>query len=245
MKRNPTRSFILFVSFAFIVFSQSATRGDDSPRKITVSGTAVSKVVPDTIIWTLNVVSTHEELSKACQSNEETVASLIQFHKKELGSVTDSEIQTGYLNIRKVFDQNRNQNQPTFRHFEVTRAVTLCQRDVSKFDKVFRTLSQRPDVQSSYRLESSQYTKTRRETRLEAAKMAKTKAAEMTEVLDSKLGKVLEISENAEARSFGYASNSIRNVEFAADTSADTVSGSFAPGTIEVKVSVLVAFEIE
>lgn len=216
----------------------------EGQRKIMVAGTAVSKVVPDTIIWSLNVVTQDTELPKACAKNEEVVSSLIQFQKKELGADAASEIQTGYLSIRKVYEKDRNRNNTKFKHFEVTRTVTLCQRDVKKFEKVYRALSQRPDVQSSYRLESSDYTKIRRTTRLEAAKIAKTKAKEMTEVLDARLGKVLEISENAEARTFGYASNSIRNVEFAADTAPDAVSGSFAPGTIEIKVSVSVTFEI-
>lgn len=227
------------------LFMLTNAQAQETQRKIKVAGTAVSKVVPDTIIWTLNVVTQDRELPKACSKNEEVVSSLIQFQKKELGADAISEIQTGYLSIRKIYEKDRNRNNTEFKHFEVTRTVTLCQRDVKKFEKVYRALSQRPDVQSSYRLESSDYTKIRRSTRLEAAKIAKTKATEMTEVLDAKLGKVLEISENAEARTFGYASNSIRNVEFAADTAPDAVSGSFAPGTIEVKVSVSVTFEIE
>ncbi|MEE2639760.1 MAG: SIMPL domain-containing protein, partial [Planctomycetota bacterium] len=168
---------------------------EEVQRKIKVAGTAVSKVVPDTIIWTLNVVSQDRELPRACGKNEEIVAGLIELQKNELGADAASEIQTGYLSIRKVFEKDGNGNDTEFKHFEVTRTVTLCQRSVKKFEQIYRALSQRPDIQATYRLESSDYAKIRWTTRLEAAKIAKTKAGEMTEVLDSKLGRVLEISE--------------------------------------------------
>lgn len=243
MKINCCHTFFLFCAMPLVL--AGSANAQESQRKITVSGTAVSKVSPDTIIWRLNVVSEHAELPKACAENEKTVADLIKFQKEELSGGAGSEIQTGLLNIRKVYEKDRNRNNTKFKHFQVTRVVTLCQREIAKFENVYRTLSTLPDIESSYTLESSKYTDVRRETRLEAAKMARTKAKEMTEVLDSNLGQVLEISENAEARSFGYATNSIQNSEFSTDTSPDTIKGSFAPGSIEVKVSVRVVFAIE
>ena len=74
---------------------------------------------------------------------------------------------------------------------------------------------------------------------------ARKKAAEMTELLGGKLGRVLRIAEPQEMWGGSYFGNS--NIAYSAPRVAepDEAPGTFAPGAIEVKVSIEVAFEIE
>ena len=97
----------------------------------------------------------------------------------------------------------------------------------------------------SYQLESSEYHKTRAKTRLEAVKAAREKAAAMTDLLGAKLGRVLRISEPKESRTSPYSNFS--NSSFSAPRQAepDEAPGTFAPGAIEIKVSIDVDFEVE
>ena len=81
--------------------------------------------------------------------------------------------------------------------------------------------------------------------RLEAVEAAREKAAAMTELLGAKLGRVLGIAEPKEPWSSSYsnASNHVFATQRRAES--DEAPGTFAPGAIEIKVSVEVGFEIE
>ena len=79
-----------------------------------------------------------------------------------------------------------------------------------------------------------------------AVKAAKQKAAAMTELLGAKLGRVARISEPTEGGPFGGWSG-VSNTAFQMPRQAlpDQQQGTFAPGSIEIRVSIEVAFEIE
>jgi hypothetical protein len=67
----------------------------------------------------------------------------------------------------------------------------------------------------------------------------------MTELLGGKLGRVLRIAEPRE--SWGSQYSGISNTAFAGPRQAepDEAPGTFAPGSIEIRVSIEVDFEIE
>jgi uncharacterized protein YggE len=148
------------------------------------------------------------------------------------------------LSIQKIFDRDQAGNITSFRHFEVVRTVTLRQRDTSLFDEVLASLIETADVEVSYQLESSDYHNLRAQTRLDAVQAAREKAAAMTELLGANLGRVLRIAEPQE--SYGSATF-LSNRAFAAprEVEPDTAPGTFAPGAIEIRVSIEVDFEIE
>jgi uncharacterized protein YggE len=152
--------------------------------------------------------------------------------------------QTGYLSVQKVFDRDQSGNVTSFRHFAVTRTITLRQRDTKNFDEILAKLIGVDDVEVSYHLESSEYHKLRAQTRLDAVKAAKEKAGAMTELLGGKLGRVLRIAEPQETWS---PYSGVSNTAFSAPRQAepDEAPGTFAPGSVEIRVSIEVDFEIE
>ncbi len=214
-----------------------------SPRHVAVTGTSIARVQPDTVVWHINIRRMNKELAKAQADCDEGVKKVLAL-RTEL-KLKPVEAQTGYLSVQKVFDRDQAGNQTSFRHFQVDRSVTLRQHDTSRFDEVLAGLVAASDVEVSYSLESSAYHELRSKTRLEAVQAARKKAAEMTELLGEKLGRVLRIAEPQENWGSSYLSNS--NSAFSAPRAAepDQALGTFAPGSIEVKVSIEVAFEIE
>jgi uncharacterized protein YggE len=215
-----------------------------APRHVSVTGTAIARVQPDIVAWHVTIRRTDKELAKAQAACDEGV-------KRVLGLRVDLKLksedaQTGYLSVQKIYDRDQAGNQTSFRHFQVERTITLRQRDTSRFDEVLARLVGAGDVEVSYSLESSEYHALRTKTRLEAVKAARKKATEMTELLGSKLGRVLRIAEPQENwGASSYFGNS--NVAYSAPRAVepDEAPGTFAPGAIEVKVSIEVAFEIE
>jgi hypothetical protein len=227
------------------VFVSTVALAEDarlSPRHVSVTGTAVARVQPDTVVWRTTIRRTHRELAAAQQACDEGVKQVLAL-REEL-KLKREDLQTGYLSVEKVFDRDRAGNTTSFRHFEVVRTITLRQRDTSRFDEVLARLIGAADVEVTYSLESSDYHKLRAQTRLDAVKAAKEKAAAMTELLGARLGRVLRIAEPEENWS---PYSSISNAAFTAprQLEADEAPGTFAPGAIEIRVSIEVDFEIE
>ncbi|HEX5104550.1 MAG TPA: SIMPL domain-containing protein [Pirellulaceae bacterium] len=213
-----------------------------SPRHVSVTGTAIARVQPDTVVWNVTIRRTDQDLATAQKACDEGVRKVLAL-RNEL-KLKSEDVQTGYLSVEKVYDRDRAGNITSFRHFEVVRTVTLRQHDTTQFDDVLARLVGAADIEVSHHLESSEYHKLRAQTRLEAVKAAREKAAAMTELLGAKLGRVLRIAEPRENWSSpGFASN----MAFSAPRQAepDEAPGTFAPGAIEVRVSIETDFEVE
>jgi uncharacterized protein YggE len=214
-----------------------------SPRHVSVTGTTVARAQPDIVVWNVSVLRTNRELAKALAECDVTVKQVLTL-RNDL-KLKPEEVQTGYLSIQKIYDRDNHGNQTSFRHFSVTRSITLRQRDTSRFDEILTKLSEAADVEVSYHLESSEYHAIRAETRLKAVKVAREKAQAMAELLGAKLGRALKISEPTETWGGGHSLGN--NSAFVSPRQAepDSAPGTFAPGAIEIRVSIEVVFEIE
>lgn len=233
-------SIVCLALFASVVSAEDKL----SPRHVSVTGTAVSRVQPDIVVWSVNVRRTHRDLAQAQASCDEGVKKILAI-KNDL-KLKPEDVQTGYLSIQKIYDRDQYGNQTSFKHFEVVRTITLRQKDTTRFDELLTKLTDAADS-ASYHLESSEYLAIRTKTRLDAVKAAREKAQAMTELLGAKLGRALAIEEPKDTwgrSSFSnFNSNSIAVEARAAEP--DAAPGTFAPGAIEVRVSIDVTFEIE
>ncbi len=214
-----------------------------SPRHVAVTGTSVAQVQPDTVVWHITIRRMNRELAKAQAACDESVKGILALRTKL--TIKPEDAQTGNLSIEKIYDRDQSGNQTSFRHFQVKRTITLRQRDTARFDAVLAELVEAADVEVSYSLESSQYLDVRAKTRLEAVTAARQKAASMTELLGGKLGKVLRIAEPQEAWDSSYSGSGNTISMEPRQAEPDQAPGTFAPGSIEVRVSIDVVFEIE
>lgn len=214
-----------------------------SPRHVAVTGTSVVQVQPDTVVWHITIRRMSRELATAQAACDESVKVILALRTKL--TLKPEDAQTGNLSIEKIYDRDQSGNQTSFRHFQVERTITLRQRDTTRFDAILAELVQAADVEVSYTLESSQYLAVRAKTRLEAVTAAREKAAAMTELLGGKLGKVLRIAERQETWGSPYLATGNTISMEPRQIEPDQAPGTFAPGSIEVRVSIDVVFEIE
>ena len=239
MQRLSASLAVVLVASLFVV----SVRADDDVRSVNVTGTAIAKVKPDTVLWSVTVTTNDPNLKLAREGNDDTMQRVLAL-RGELG-IDAKDVQTGHLNIRKIYERDRSGNQGAFRHYQFQRTVLLRQRDVKKFDDVLQQLTGTENIEVSYSLESSDFHKVRRETRLRAVAVAKEKAEEMTVLLGAKLGHVLSIDESSPGRRAWYSSP-ISNSAFQSGPTAepDDIEGTFAPGSLEIRVSVDIRFAI-
>lgn len=231
-------SLLHIASASLLVLATTHARAEDESRKITVTGTAVVRSVPDVIVWKISTTDQDPELNTAKKSSDAKLRAILGL-REEL-AIAPEDVQTGHLRIRKVYERDRQNNQQEFKYFEVTREVTIKQRDLKRFDEYLTKLTSAAEMDLEFSFESTRYHELRRMTQVEAVRVAREKAKTMVEELGAKLGEVLTIEEPEPTYQSWASNRAFTNPSSPEDSS----SGTFAPGAIEIQVSVRVAFAI-
>lgn len=211
-------------------------------RTISVTGTALSRVVPDTVHWTVSVSGMNKDLVRAKKTTDSQVKAILTT-AQGLG-VKTKDIQTGQVSMHKDYDHSGRHRK--FKHYVVTRTIQIKQRGTANFDAFFTGLVKNQEMTVGYQLSSSKLEEIRAKTRLQAVAAAKTKAAAMAKVLGAKLGPVLKIRGE---HGFGHRKRPASNVtylQFEGASMGDRGGGggTFAAGTLEVAVSVETVFRL-
>jgi uncharacterized protein YggE len=94
----------------------SAEENKLTPRHVSVTGTALARAQPDTVVWQVTIRRTNRDLAKAQAECDESVKKVLAL-RTEL-KLKPEEAQTGYLSIQKIFDRDQAGNVTSFRHFE-------------------------------------------------------------------------------------------------------------------------------
>jgi uncharacterized protein len=237
--------FLHVLALPLLVFACAATSAVPEytrDRTISVTGTAVTRTTPDTVVWHVTTTSAHRDLVRAKEDSDNQMQAILAT-ARELG-VAEDDLQTGYLSVDKEYEYDNYGNQGGFKHFAVTRQITLKERDTSKFDAFLTGLVHSADMEVRYTLESSRIHELRAETRLKSVAIAREKADAMAGELGASLGEVLTINEQTD---WGYGNMMANNWAWDDQGGAaaiDATTGTFAPGSIEVKVSVGTVFEL-
>lgn len=212
-------------------------------RTISVTGTAVTRTMPDTIVWHISTSDFDRDLVSAKESNDRKLTAILGL--RDGLKIDKEDLETGHLSIRREYEYDERGHQKAFKHFAVTRSVTIRQRNVNRFDEFFTKLVSSAEMEVSLTFESSRLHELRAETRLKALRIAREKAEAMVKELGAKLGKVIRIDEHQPTgQPFGPMSNAAF-IDPGSVPEVDTTGGTFAPGAIEVRVTVYVTFAIE
>jgi len=218
----------------------SPAQADDKElRTVAVSGTAKTKIAPDMVIWNVSVNATHKKLAKAKKQSDTQVQAVLKAARQF--KIKDKDMQTGHLNIRKVYEHRKYGDRGSFKHYAIVRSVTLIQRNVKQFDQLFTQLIQNNDIEVNYSLALSNLEEVRANTRLKAVKAAQNKADAMAKELGEKLGWVLKVQEHAEPQHV-YARNANNVVFQSMDDNSSGGGSTFAAGVIEVQISINATF---
>jgi uncharacterized protein YggE len=92
-------------------------------------------------------------------------------------------LQTGFVSVNREYDRDERGERGNFKHFVVSRGVTILQRDLQRFNEFLETLVSSTDMEAYFVLETSRLRETRAESHLKALRAAKEKAAGMAETL--------------------------------------------------------------
>jgi uncharacterized protein YggE len=243
------RSIRLLALAALVTSSVSTLSAvETTERKVSVTGTAVTKVAPDIIVWSLTTTDIDPSLLAAKGQSDAKLKAIILL--REALGVAEADVQTGHLQIAREYERDAQGNRREFRHFVVTRTVTYTQRALERFDEFLTKFVGAAEVELSFAFDTSKRVAIREETRIQAVLAAREKAAAMTKALGANIGKVLTIEEEGGASASWLSngnnfSNFNRSVPGEEGAAPDVGNGTFAPGTIEVRISVKVSFEIE
>lgn len=230
------------LSLNSVIFADEGSAGPHGG--ISVTGTATIKAVPDIIAWSLSTTDRNKDLLQAKEASDQKLRTILSIVRGF--DVKPEDLQTGSLNVRREYERN---DPSAFKEFVMTRSVTLRQRDLNRFDEFLTKLASSVGVEVNFTLETSRLQELRWDARRQAMEMAMKKAQSLAETSGAKLGKIISITEktpqpNPWSRVQGPMSNSIVTAEPGASMGADAVSGTMAPGSIEIKESVEAVFSI-
>ncbi len=234
--------FAILLLCAIGLFGNSALSADEETKpSISVTGTAVTRATPDTIVWSITTTDEDRDLTVAKKASDEAAKRVMA-----LGDTLDLEsgqLTSGRLAIEKIYNRDQHRNKTTFKHFRVQRHYTLKQKDLTKFDEFLTQIVGGP-VEASFFFESSKIYDLRDETRIKAIKLARKKAEAMADALGVEVGKPITISE---AGGGGAPRVTMFNGMSSAPAAGpiDGASGAIVPDAIEVVISVNVTFELK
>lgn len=198
----PNISLMLVVLAAAAALPATSHAAEVQKREpvIVVSGEADSAVRPDMAILSLGVTRLGKTAREALDANNMAMAAVLKALKDE--GIADKDLQTSGFSIQPQYSYPENndggQKPPMLTGYQVTNMLTVRLRDLQKLgaliDKMVTLgVNQGGDI----RFTNENPEKTIEQARKAAVKAAAAKARTLAEAAGVKLGKVLEISENA------------------------------------------------
>ena len=227
---------------SILTLGNVAVAGEEKPiRSISVSGTVETKTAPDRIVWRISLTDTNKNLREAKKTNDEKVKAVVALREK-LG-IAEGDLETGHVNVRREYERSQHGYRGDFKHFVVTRSVTIRQCDLKRFDEFLDALVSSAEMEVGFSPESSRLHEVRAETRLKALQAARDKAAAMARVVDAKLGPVLTVNEHPPGRRWSSPASNV--AYFHSKPPVDLATEKFVPGAIDVRVTVYATFALE
>lgn len=242
------RDLSLAMCVAVLCFATSAN-AQLTEDKISVTGDAEVRVVPDEVVLSVGVVTADKSLSVAKQSNDERINRALAVTKKF--AIPARQVQTDYISIEprhrhgEIFDELLG--------YVVRKSIVIRFKDIPKFEDLLTALLE-SGVNHVHGIEfkTTELRKHRDQARAMAVQAAREKAQAMAAIADRKADKVVSISESGGWWS-GYSSwwggrwqqGGAQNAYQNAGGNSPEAEGAIAPGQITVRSTVSVSFVLE
>lgn len=244
------RILLLTMTILALVPGIVVPAGEAQPRTVTVTGEAEVKVVPDEVVLTLGVETVNKDLAAAKAENDRRVKGILAAAQGV--GVAPKDLQTDFLSIEPRYHDGYEQTD--FIGYFVRKTVVVTLRDVPKFEKLLSAvLTAGANHVHGIDFRTTALRKHRDEARALAVKAARDKAAALAGELGKRIGNPRSIQEGSGGwwSSYGgwwgrgYGQTMTQNVSQLAPGGESGGEGPLAPGTISVKASVSVTFELE
>lgn len=211
---------------------------EQGPPTITVTGTAFTEVVPDEMIWNLRVHNGGAELEDVARAHHELVGSVLAMLKKE--GVEEKETRTS----RMTFGENWVQRDRTRykEGYTASTHLTFTSTDLDAYTRMWVLLAGFEGLEvNSVSYDYADRIAVQDETRREALRAARTKAADLAAVLGAALGEPLHIVEQgSRVRPLPMYSNKSMRME----ADAGGAAPAQAPGQITIRMGIEAVFRL-
>ena len=209
--------------------------GEKHERRISVSGSAVEEVVPDTFEFSVTVEFVRPTLEAAVKQHHETVSKILTNLKTN--DVPEKDMQTSRQTFRKHYKRVRADGgwQSIHDGFEATSTLRVTLRDLSKYSPIVKYVVKQDGCSIGYSSFSFSGRKGLEEKLLKKAFLnAKSRATTLVSANNDKLGDLISVR-------MGYYADDYGGDDDDDDSGTYTVS----PGMISISMSVRVVFEIQ
>lgn len=234
----------LWLFLSPIVSAQTPEPGvDEITRTISVSGTGVIKLDPDTASVSLGVVSTNESLETAQQEVAEALTAVSESLAD--AGIAAEDITTNSYSVYPVAEYDRDGNYVGVERYEVSSGLTVVVRDIESVGTVLDGAVEAGANNVwgiSFYVDDPSSAAT--QARQAAVEDARKKADELATAGGMVVVNVISITETyapeATARQFDMPASADMSME-----NAGSASIPVSPGQSEIRVEVSIVFEIE
>jgi len=231
-----TKGFLIFLSALFLsVLASTMALADATVRKVTVIGSAIIKVVPDEMSWTVQVSINDATLAAAKARHDASLSSALDYIKGLGAAVKD--LQTGGIRFDKNLypgDNAEARKNP----FSCSTQFTFTLTDFDKYGPIADALSKFDGAQvQSVDYASSKEDATRRDALKQALVNARDKANDLAVTAGCYIDKPLEILE-------GTPDNGPRPMRMARLLSNGGETPAAVPGQLEISGTVTATYDL-
>lgn len=252
MNVEPRRSLASTMALMLtVILPWTAIYGQtEQDSRITVTGDAEVRVVPDEVVLTLGVETTDLDLTTAKNENDARMARVIRA-AEGLG-VAKNLIRTDFIGIEPRYDYERGQR--VFLGYWVRKNMAITMRDIDRFEALLSgVLEAGANYVHGIQFRTTELRAHRDTARSMALRAAREKAQLMARELDREVGNPVLIREDHSGWWSWYggwwgsrggqamAQNVIQN----APSTYGAIEGVTAPGQISVTARVTVTFDLE
>ncbi len=219
-------------------------------RRVTVTGEAQVRVVPDEVILSLGVETWDKNLNVAKSRNDEIVKRVLALAGRY--GIEPEHVQTDYLGVEPRYRDGYYEDRDFVGYF-VHKTIVITLRDLSRFEEVLSaSLEAGVNYVHGIEFRTTELRQHRDQARALAIKAAKEKAVALAGELGQQVGDPLTIQEEQGGwwSSYGawwgsrWGGAMTQNVIQEVGGASALADSSVAPGQIEVTARVTVSFEL-
>jgi uncharacterized protein YggE len=229
-----SRTAISLVAILIAASISGPAFADAPVRKVTVVGTAVIKLVPDEMHWTVAVATSDVTLASAKERHDKSLAAALNYIKGLSGVIKD--LQTDGIRIDKIY--YGSPMPPDAKPFTCSTRFTFTLTDFDKYGPIVDALAKLDGIQvQSVDYASSREDATRRDALKQALLNAHDKANDLAVTAGCYIDKPLEIIE-------GTPDNGPRPMMAMARLPGGIGTPAAIPGQIEISAAVTATYDL-
>jgi hypothetical protein len=228
---------LMLLGLSMLVFGMTL----DTTPQVRVTGTAVSEVAPDVMVWQISVRTERSGIAEAASAHQKEVASTLAYLNTQ--GIAEKKTQMTRMILEEVWDYQARERVRT--GFQALTSIRFMSDDLSGYASMWEGLSRLGMVTiQGVQFDTSERIPLQNSTRSEALLAAKAKAEAMAKTLGGAIGRPLVIVENSGTDDIIRQGAGPVNAMMRQAVPEMNSGSSLAPGLVSVRVTVEVTFAL-